>query len=80
MGKAFKVESHGLVPKHIKLSEAEKKKLLEKYIITVKELPKILRNDPIILEVDAKAGDVIKIVRRSPVAGETFYYRAVVNE
>ena len=39
----FKVEDHKLVPKHTKLSEAETKKLLEAYQITIKELPKILK-------------------------------------
>lgn len=80
MGKTFKLGIHTLVPKHVKLSEGEAKKLLEKYHITVKELPKILRTDPAIAELKVKPGDVIKIFRKSEKSGEAVYYRGVVNE
>ena len=71
--------SHSLVPKHIKLNETEKKKLFEQYKISVRELPRIIQTDPAIASLNAKAGDVIKIIRRSETAGETAYYRGVVN-
>ncbi|MBR9683012.1 DNA-directed RNA polymerase subunit H [Candidatus Woesearchaeota archaeon] len=80
MGKTFNVEAHHLVPKHTKLSDAETKKLFEKYNITSKELPKILDTDPVIESLGAKAGDVIKVNRASETAGETVYYREVVDE
>ena len=38
----FDVTKHILVPKHTLLTEKEKDKLLEKYHITIKELPKIM--------------------------------------
>lgn len=76
----FKIEEHILVPKHSKINEKEKKELLEKYNITPKELPKILKKDPLAKELDAKVGDIIKIVRNSPTAGESVFYRCVVNE
>lgn len=79
MGKTFKASSHNLVPKHVKLSDNEVKKLLEKYNITVKELPKILKEDPAIGELNTKPGEVIKIIRKSRTAGEATYYRVVVN-
>jgi DNA-directed RNA polymerase subunit H len=78
MGKTFKVRSHNLVPKHAKLSDSEAKKLLAKHGITIKELPKILSTDPVIEELGAKPGDIIKITRESKIAGETIYYRGVV--
>lgn len=80
MAKTFKTTSHELVPKHIKLNETEKKKLFEAYGISVKELPKIFKDDPALAELDVKVGDVVKIVRKSPTAGETVYYRGVINE
>ena len=80
MGKKFKAEAHHLVPKHVKLSDAEAKKLFEKYNITAKELPKILNTDPVVEELNVKAGDVIKVVRKSGTAGETAYYRGVIDE
>jgi len=73
------IKNHILIPEHIKLSESEKKELLEKYHISVNELPKINSNDPAILDMKTKAGDIIKIIRKSSTAGESAYYRAVIN-
>lgn len=73
------VTKHVLVPKHTKLSEREKKQLLEKYNITVKQLPRISKKDPAIQHLDVKPGDVIKIHRESKTAGKTEFYRSVAN-
>ena len=75
----FDISKHLLVPKHSKLSDADKKKLFEEYSIGVKELPKIHSTDPAIEKLGAKVGDVIKIERRSETAGTTFYYRVVIE-
>jgi DNA-directed RNA polymerase subunit H len=75
----FKVENHSLVPKHSKLGEKETKALLERYNITLSQLPKILKKDPSIKDLNVKSRDVIKIVRNSPTAGESIFYRCVVN-
>ena len=75
----FKVDKHNLTPKHVKVSEKEKSSLLEKYNVTPKELPKILKTDAAIRELDAKPGDVIKITRISPTAGESIFYRVVAD-
>lgn len=77
--KTYDVREHMLVPEHVKLNEKEKKELLEKYHISLKELPKIRKKDPSIAHLDAKEGDVIKIIRKSPTAGEAIFYRGVVN-
>ncbi len=71
---------HILIPKHTKLSEKEKKEVLDMYNVTVKDLPKIGMNDPTISDLSAQQGDVIKIVRKSPTRGEATYYRGVMNE
>lgn len=68
-----------LIPKHEVLSEEEAKKVLEKYRISIDELPRIRKQDPALKGLDCKVGDVIKITRKSPTAGEAIYYRAVVN-
>ncbi len=80
MAKKLDIKNHILVPKHSKISEKEKKALLEKYDITIRELPKISYKDPALKGLDAKPGDVIKITRSSPTAGEAIYYRVVINE
>ncbi len=72
-------KQHILVPAHKKLSEKEKEELLKKYNITLKDLPKILAKDPALAELDVKEGDVVKILRKSRTAGESSYYRGVVN-
>ena len=77
--KEINITPHYLVPKHTKLNESETKKFLEKYNITIKELPKILITDPAIAKLDAKPGDVVKIHRTSETAGEINYYRGVIN-
>lgn len=77
--KKINVEDHKLVPKHIILSEEEKMEVLNKYKVSLKQLPKILITDPAIADKNPKVGDIVKIIRKSPTAGETVYYRVVVK-
>ena|SRR3989338_10942560 len=70
---------HFLVPEHTKLNDAEKIKLLEKYNISIKQLPKIRLDDPSIKSLGIKAGDIIKILRKSPTVKETEFFRVVVS-
>lgn len=79
MLKEFDIREHELVPKHEILNEKEKEELLKKYGITLRQLPRILISDPMVKVLNAKIGDVIKIIRKSPTAGETVYYRVVVK-
>jgi len=70
---------HQLVPKHVILSESERDELLKKYGITMQQLPKIVLSDPVIMALNGKIGDVIKIIRKSQTAGESIYYRVVAR-
>lgn len=79
MEKEFNVLKHKLVPKHIILKDEEKKELLEKLKILPEQLPKILTTDPVVKAIGAKEGDILKIIRNSPTAGVTLYYRLVVK-
>jgi len=57
----------------------EAKQVLEKYHCKSFELPLIFVSDPAIVGLGVKAGDMIKITRKSATAGESFYYRYVIE-
>ena len=63
------VNMHELVPKHTKLSDSEKNKVLEKYNVSANALPRISKDDPSIETLNIKPGDIIKIERKSQTAG-----------
>lgn len=67
-----------MVPWHEVVSAEEKAQILKKYGLAADRMPQILRDDPAILEIGAKPGDLIRIYRKSPTAGESVYYRIVV--
>jgi len=78
--KKIVIKKHILMPRHEKLSEKEKKEVFEKYNISLRELPKIKKDDSAVSSLNVKVGDVIKIIRASPTAGETVFYRGVISE
>jgi DNA-directed RNA polymerase subunit H (RpoH/RPB5) len=69
---------HILVPEHKKLNEDESEKILKKYNVSKKQLPRISIKDPAINELDPKRGDIIEIIRESPTIGKSHFYRVVV--
>ena len=80
MAKKFKTTDHLLIPKHSKCSIKEKEEVFAKYQVEDKQLPRILKNDPGLENLDVKAGDLIKITRKSPTTGESLFYRVVISE
>ncbi|MFA6048812.1 MAG: DNA-directed RNA polymerase subunit H [Candidatus Micrarchaeia archaeon] len=72
--------SHFLVPEHSIATEDELKKLYADFQTSEDKLPHILDSDPAIAELGAKAGDVIRCARQSPVTGKIEnYYRRVIE-
>ncbi|MER3601429.1 MAG: DNA-directed RNA polymerase subunit H [Nitrososphaerota archaeon] len=75
----FNPLEHVLVPRHEILSEEEAREVLQRYRVTPDKLPYILSSDPVVKALGAKPGQLLRIVRRSPTAGESVYYRVVVE-
>ena len=71
--------NHVLVPKHEIMQIKEAEQVLEKYHCKSIELPLIFVSDPAIVGLGVKPGDMIKITRKSATAGESFYYRYVIE-
>tara|TARA_Y100000310_G_scaffold204719_1_gene204955 strand:+ start:272 stop:523 length:252 start_codon:yes stop_codon:yes gene_type:complete len=70
---------HIYVPKHEIITKKEAEDVLEKYHCKATELPLIFATDPAIIGLGVKPGDMIKITRKSATAGNSFYFRYVVE-
>jgi DNA-directed RNA polymerase subunit H len=75
----FNLLDNELIPKHEILGEDELKSVLKRYRIEKEQLPKIKINDPVVKEIGASVGDVVKITRKSQTAGQALYYRLVIE-
>ena len=79
MAEEFDIKKHSLVPEHIKVTEEEKKELLENYNIKLNQLPMMLLSDPAIEALKPEIGDIIKIIRDSPTNVKQEFFRVVVH-
>ncbi|MGB9714641.1 MAG: DNA-directed RNA polymerase subunit H [Candidatus Bathyarchaeales archaeon] len=75
----FDIFEHALVPKHEILTEEERKQVLAQYRVQPYQLPQIKASDPAVKAIGAKPGDILRIIRKSPTAGEHIAYRYVVE-
>ncbi len=73
------VLEHQIVPKHILLSKEEANQLMVKYRIKPFQLPKIKESDPAIRAIDGKAGEIVRILRKSPTAGAAEFFRYIIK-
>ena len=73
------VPDHIYVPKHEIMTKKDAEQVLEKFNTKATEMPLIFVTDPAIVGLGVKPGDMIKITRKSPTAGESTYYRYVVE-
>lgn len=76
---AFDLFEDKLVPKHEILTDEEKNELLARYKVHAYQLPQISSLDPAVKAIGANPGDILKIIRKSPTAGEHDAYRYVVE-
>ena len=61
------------------MTKKEAEDVLKKYNCIPTQLPLIFVNDPAIVGLGVKPGDMIKITRKSGTAGVSMYYRYVVE-
>ncbi len=73
------VPDHVYVPKHEIMNKKEAEDVLKQFNCKPTELPLIFVSDPAIMGLGVKPGDMIKITRKSATAGESIYYRYVVE-
>lgn len=79
--KKIDVLRHNLVPKHTILTKQQTEELLEKYQISLLDLPQMFEKDPVAISIGAKEGDVVKIVRESnTTVKQVKYYRYIKKE
>ncbi|KAK4564671.1 hypothetical protein RGQ29_006665 [Quercus rubra] len=72
------ITEHVLVPKHVVLTNDEKKEMLKKYGLKDLQLPQILVRDPVAKYYGLRRGQVVKIIRESMTADEYETYRLAV--
>ena len=75
----FNIFSHELVPKHEILTPEEVEEFLNKYKIKKHQIPKILETDPAVKSIQAKPGDIIRIIRNPELGEAGYYYRYVIK-
>jgi DNA-directed RNA polymerase subunit H len=75
----FTVKDHDMVPEHVLLTPEESAAVLAEFGIEAPQLPKIHVTDPAAKEIEAKVGDIIKIMRKSPTAKQSIFYRLVID-
>ncbi|MBE6497225.1 MAG: DNA-directed RNA polymerase subunit H [Methanobrevibacter sp.] len=71
------IQDHKLVPKHEIMSEEEISEEFSDVDYDFRDLPKIRANDPVVEAIGAQPGNVLRITRDSPTAGEYITYRIV---
>ena len=74
-----KIQQHFIVPLHEVVPKSKVEQILAKYgIDSLEKLPGIAGDDPVVDELKAVKGDLLRIIRKSPTAGETIYFRVVL--
>tara|TARA_B100000902_G_scaffold124789_1_gene124585 strand:+ start:235 stop:492 length:258 start_codon:yes stop_codon:yes gene_type:complete len=72
------IREHYLVNDAKILNEKQVENLCKQYNISLSQLPVMTSKDPLTKALEAEAGDVIQIIRKSDVTGSYDYYRRVL--
>lgn len=76
----FNILEHSIVPKHIVLTKEESESMLHEQNIVKSDMPTISRFDPAAKAIGLKPNEICKILRSSPTAVVSIYYRLCINE
>jgi DNA-directed RNA polymerase subunit H (RpoH/RPB5) len=72
----FNILDNDLVPEHRVMTEEEKEEHIKKFYITdLSQFPEISRFDPVAQAIGVRPGDLVEIIRSSPTAITSKYYR-----
>ncbi|MEM0044193.1 MAG: DNA-directed RNA polymerase subunit H [Sulfolobales archaeon] len=74
----FDLFKHELVPIHELVPVEEAVKILKELGVKPEQLPWIRASDPAVRAIGGKPGDIVRIIRKSPTAGEIVVYRYVI--
>jgi DNA-directed RNA polymerase subunit H len=77
--KTVKITNHIYQPKHEILPKDKAEEILKKYNAKPSQLPYVMISDKALEDLDVRPGDIMKITRKSQTAGESVYYRYVVE-
>ena len=77
--KVITITDHVYQPKHEILPKGLAEEVLRSFNAKPSQLPYITTTDKGIEDLEVRPGDIIKITRKSPTAGESVYYRYVVE-
>ena len=72
-----KISSHFLAPIHEIVPKELEEQILSKFGVKREQLPKLPRDDPLVEEIGAQKGDIVRITRKSHTAGKAVYFRVV---
>ena len=73
------ITEHDLVPLHQVLTMEEGEKVLEAYRARKRDMPYIRSNEVVAKYYKMMSGEIVKIIRPSPITGEAVIYRLVIK-